>query len=270
VGKPEEKPPFWSLLTPELADAFARQYRVDLEREKIDALAEFAAGVGHELNNPLAIIGGRTQLLMREISDPEHQKHFASILSQVKRAYEMIADIRLFSRPPVPAPKETDGIGVLRSVVERYREITSGMSISWRTNIPFREMRLMVDPSMLETVFSILCKNSVEAVCQNGTIILTCEQQETGAPSRPEKREIALIVTIEDDGCGMTPEQMPLLFSPYFSGRQAGRGLGFGLPKAWRFLQQMGGGIEAKNRVPQGAKFVLTIRSMDHEQQNCG
>ena len=268
MENPEKNPPFWSLLTPELADAFERQYRVDLEREKIDALAEFAAGIGHELNNPLAIIGGRAQLLMREISDPEHQKHLASILSQAKRASEMIADIRLFARPPVPVPKETDGIGVLLSVVERSRETTSGMSISWRINIPFREMKLMVDPSMIQTVFSILCKNSIEAVGQNGTIILTCEQQEIDNPSKPEKREFILITTIEDDGCGITPEQMPLLFSPYFSGRQAGRGLGFGLPKAWQLLRQMGGGIEAKSRVPQGAKFVLTIRSMDRDREN--
>ncbi|MCL2349662.1 MAG: HAMP domain-containing histidine kinase [Planctomycetaceae bacterium] len=263
MGKPEKKQPFWSLLTPELADAFARQYRADLEREKIDALAEFAAGAGHELNNPLAIIGGRTQLLMREISDPEHQKYLASILSQVKRAYEMIADIRLFARPPVPVPRETDVVELLRSVIGRYQEITSGMSISWQVNIPFQEMTLLVDPSMLQTVFSILCKNSIEAVRQNGSIILTCGQQEIGNPSKPEKREVALIVTFEDDGCGITPEQMPHLFSPYFSGRQAGRGLGFGLPKAWRLLQQMGGGIEAKNRIPQGAKFILTIRSME-------
>ncbi|MCL2119064.1 MAG: ATP-binding protein [Planctomycetaceae bacterium] len=243
--------PIWSLLVPKHAETLERLFREELEQQKLDALAEFAAGAGHEINNPLAIISGRAQILLREISNPEHQKHLTSILVQVRRAYEMIADIRLFARPPKPELSDVNVSAILYDVAARFSDVTSSeTNITWDLHNVNDDVRTTADPAFLETIFSVLCKNAVEAIGQQGRIKLTCEC----CANR-------VVVLIEDDGPGIPPEHLTLIFSPYFSGRQAGRGLGFGLCKAWRLLGLMGGTIKAENRTPKGARFTVTLRN---------
>src|SRR5213593_1788150 len=103
------------------ADAWRRA----LEEEKLAALAEFAAGAGHEINNPLAVICGRAELL-REETHPERRRDLATIHAQARRIYEMIADLMLFARPPQPAlaPVDLDGLLVelARDLEPRCRE----------------------------------------------------------------------------------------------------------------------------------------------------
>jgi signal transduction histidine kinase len=251
-----EKPPvpIWSLLVPEHAETLERLFREELEQQKLDALAEFAAGAGHEINNPLAIISGRAQILLRETTNPEHQKHLASIIAQVRRAYEMIADIRLFARPPEPEPAEVNVSAILRDVAARFSDATPEKNIAWDLHNVTDDIQIFADSAFLETIFSALCKNAVEAVGQDGQIKLSCERDVDGTT-----------ILIEDNGPGIPPEHLPLLFVPYFSGRQAGRGLGFGLCKAWRLLNLMGGSIKAENRTPNGAKFTVTLRNMSRD-----
>ncbi|MDR0337195.1 MAG: hypothetical protein LBI18_08910, partial [Planctomycetaceae bacterium] len=101
----------------------------ELERQKLDALAEFAAGAGHEINNPLAIISGHAQLLLREIENTEHRRQLAVITAQVKRAYEMIADIRYFARPPKPEIEHVNLITWLQSLAEEQTPFMQKLGI---------------------------------------------------------------------------------------------------------------------------------------------
>ncbi|HJT31912.1 MAG TPA: histidine kinase dimerization/phospho-acceptor domain-containing protein, partial [Pirellulales bacterium] len=82
----------------QLRDHFERQ----LETEKLEAMAEFAAGAGHEINNPLAVIAGRAQLLIADEANPERRRELAVMNSQAMRIFEMISDLMLFARPPRP------------------------------------------------------------------------------------------------------------------------------------------------------------------------
>ncbi len=83
-----------------------------------ELLAEFSAGAGHDLNNPLAAISGRVQMMLREESDPTKRADLAVILTQVKRAQDMITDLRLTSRPPKPQKSEI----LVKAFVENLRE----------------------------------------------------------------------------------------------------------------------------------------------------
>src|SRR5690606_20308915 len=82
--------------------------RALLEREKLEALAEFAAGAGHEMNNPLAVIAGRAQLLLKDETDAQKRRELAVIHAQAMRVHEMIADLMLFARPPQPRRSEVN------------------------------------------------------------------------------------------------------------------------------------------------------------------
>ena len=85
-----------------------------LEQEKLESLAEFAAGAGHEINNPLAVISGRAQLFLRHEKDPERRRELAVINTQARRVHEMIADLMLFARPPEPRLATCDVVAATR------------------------------------------------------------------------------------------------------------------------------------------------------------
>jgi len=218
----------------------------DLERQKLEALAEFAAGAGHEINNPLAIIGGRAQLLLREIEHPEHRRQLGVIVAQVKRAYEMIADVRFFARPPQPEPVSFSLSDELKVLVAEQTPLMAEAGIIFHTDIdPAEESVVESDPVLLHVAVNVLCNNAREAVqLTGGTVWLSlCREWNDWK------------IIVKDNGSGVSEEVRSLIFDPYYSGRQAGRGLGFGLSKAWRIMQLLGGSI----RYEHEATFVLTL-----------
>jgi signal transduction histidine kinase len=224
-------------------------FNEELERQKLDALAEFAAGAGHEINNPLAIIGGHAQLLLREIENTEHRRQLAVITAQVKRAYEMIADIRYFARPPKPEIEQFDLVKWLQSLAEKQTPLMRELGIELHFATDSDSAMIETDPVQLHLVVSALCNNACDILqATGGNIWLRFRRMEKGWE-----------ISVEDDGPGVSQEIRPLIFCPYYSGRQAGRGLGFGLPKAWRIMQQLGGFIKYEPSETGGAKFVVRL-----------
>ncbi|MDR0705331.1 MAG: HAMP domain-containing histidine kinase [Planctomycetaceae bacterium] len=226
-------------------------FNEELERQKIDALAEFAAGAGHEINNPLAIIGGHAQLLLREIENLEHRRHLAVITAQVKRAYEMIADVRYFTRPPKPEIETFDLVKWLQDLTEEQINLLQESNVNLYCETDCHSANIETDPVQLYLVVAALCNNARDIL------------QTTGGNIRLRLRQIEndWEISVEDDGPGITEDIRPFIFCPYFSGRQAGRGLGFGLPKAWRIMQQLGGSIQYKPSETGGSKFVVIIKN---------
>ena len=233
----------------------------DLEQQKLNALAEFAAGAGHEINNPLAIIGGRAQLLLREIEHPEHRRQLGVIVAQVKRAYEMIADIRFFARPPMPEWIPFNMCDEFFTLVEEQLPLMAEAGVSFHLDIavvddprvddPMLDNPMVEsDPVLLHVAASVLCTNAREAVQLTGGNVWLCLC----------RKENVWEISVQDDGPGVSEETRSLIFDPYYSGREAGRGLGFGLPKAWRIMQLLGGSIRYDHHAEQqGGTFVLTL-----------
>jgi len=226
----------------------------DLERQKLEALAEFAAGAGHEINNPLAIIGGRAQLLLQEIEHPDHRRQLGVIVAQVKRAYEMIADIRFFARPPQPEWEQFNLCEELQTLVNEQTPLMTEASVAFHADIaPANDPMVESDPVLLHVAVSVLCNNARESVQLTGGTVWLCLCRVGDI----------LEISVRDDGPGISEESRPSIFDPYYSGREAGRGLGFGLPKAWRIMQLLGGSIRHEQPDDrQGALFVLTLPSV--------
>jgi signal transduction histidine kinase len=213
-----------------------------LEAAKAEAIAEFAAGAGHEINNPLATIAGRVQMLLRDESNFNHRQDLATIGAQSLRIRDMIGDLMLFGRPPAPTPKRLVLNDLVQSVVDRSR----------KTQRKPREIDLELaadgpifataDPAQLEIVLNELVRNGLDAIDgashgDDGKIVIRLERSgSTGSP--------AAIVSVTDNGPGLSDKDRVHLFDPYYSGREAGRGLGFGLCKCWRIVSGHGGRIE--------------------------
>jgi len=257
IGKIEDLP-----MIIEESESANLPWNAELERVKLDALAEFAAGAGHEINNPLAIISGHAQLLLQEISDPDQRRHLTTILAQTRRAYEMIADIRLFARPPLPQWERVVWPDFFAGILRRIRNDYPRLQLCPEENEKVSPVEFLSDTAQLTTIILALVRNASEAVWEGtGHLYLN------GTPGR-NQQGMTLELVVEDDGPGIPPAIQEQMFSPYFSGRQAGRGLGFGLPKVWRFVKNLGGTIKLTPscRFQQGCRWLLEFNT---EPQRC-
>jgi signal transduction histidine kinase len=202
----------------------------------MEALAEFAAGAGHEINNPLATIIGRAQQLLKDERDPQRRQMLQSIGAQAYRIRDMIGDVMLFGRPPKPELQEVNLSKTVAQVISQLADTLTQSGCQVISDIP-ENMMLHADPAQLSIVISELLRNSQQAVQPNGGAILI-SATETGEWTQFE---------VEDRGRGFSEAERIHAFDPFFSGRQAGRGLGFGLPKCWQIIRQHGGRIEIES-----------------------
>ena len=224
------------------------QFREAVEAEKLEAMAEFAAGAGHEINNPLAIIAGRAQLFMRGETDPERRKALALVNSQAMRIYEMIADMMLFARPPRPNLAVVDAARIIDEIALYFGSAAASQeTVFIRLGHP-GPLEIEADPVQLTVAIRAVCQNSLEALEHGGRVEL--DLQSSGEDVH---------ISVADDGPGITAEQRPHIFEPFYSARQAGRGLGMGLSKCWRIVTNHGGRIEVESAPGQGTRFVIWL-----------
>ncbi|VAX37302.1 Sensor histidine kinase [hydrothermal vent metagenome] len=222
-----------------------------LRDAKLEAMAEFAAGAGHEINNPLATISGRVQLLLLNETDPQKRQSLKTIGGQVYRIRDMIGDAMLFGRPPQPVPEQLNMTDITADVQSRLQEQIekSGCQIKLKCH---PETPVWADPVQLSMVVSQLILNSLSASNQGGNILIEC------SPVIQQEQPFALF-KVTDWGCGLTPEEAEHLFDPFYSGRQAGRGLGFGLSKCWQFVKLHGGEITFESKENQSTCFTVLL-----------
>jgi len=256
---------YWERTSPiadrvfELAETLARKdvletrFAAQLQEEKLQALYTLAAGAGHEINNPLGSIAGRAQLLVRDEPDAQRRRTLAKINTQAFRAHEMISDMMLFARPPEPVRTDVDLAELASNVVAELKEEASQRSTVIVCTQPPEAVPVSADPSQVAVALRAMCLNAMEALGTGGRVEISARRVQ-----RNGHGDVAELV-VRDDGPGIAPEQQNQLFDPFFSGREAGRGLGFGLSKCWRIVTNHGGTIRVESEPGQGATFTITL-----------
>ncbi|MBL8852240.1 MAG: hypothetical protein JNG89_21385, partial [Planctomycetaceae bacterium] len=160
------------------SDESGRDFESRLRDDKLAALAEFAAGAGHEINNPLATILICAQKLQQGLTDPEQQRLLATIGGQALRVRDMIGDLMLFARPPAPRPEPLDLSAVVTEVLDRFRERLRDARIVIHARTP-SAVPVYADPTQLRVVISELLRNSIQAQPDGGSITIECHAAET-------------------------------------------------------------------------------------------
>jgi signal transduction histidine kinase len=254
-------------------DCLEQDFQRQLETEKLEAMAELAAGAGHEINNPLAIIAGRAQLFLQSERDPERRRELAVINAQAMRVYEMIADMMLFARPPRPRPADCNLPDLIGSVVAGLSAKAESRQIELAydrgSGSDVSDIVIVADGEQLTVALRALCENALAAVGQGGRVAIGARRLAEHQPGRldicqangnPAMAAHARVeITVEDNGPGFAPEVRRHAFDPFYSGRGAGRGLGMGLSKCWRIVRNHGGRIAIESQPGRGACLIVEL-----------
>jgi len=242
----------WRLprLTYRLADLadLEEEFAAMLQSAKLDAMKELAYGASHEVNNPLANISGRAQTLLRDEKDPRRRRLLEAIDTQALRAHEMISDLMLFARPPAVDRQNCDLGSLIQSAANELGELAEQGQVTIDTSLPELPVAISVDSTQITVAVKALVQNAIEAIGHGGKIYIELLHQ-------PDKTHI----TITDNGPGMSEHERKHLFDPFFSGREAGRGLGFGLSKCWRIVTEHGGTMQVETPEAGGAAFTISL-----------
>lgn len=257
----------------ELHVALQAQLATEAERLrtlKLGALAEFAAGAGHEINNPLAVISGQAQYLLKKVvtseacpvttrdcgaSCPLGSQHSAlstalqTIVQQTKRVHTILTELMQFARPPRPRPAVVDAAELVREVAASLHDTAARGQVRLVCPEVAAPVALHADPQQIRTALTCLLRNAIESAPAGGwagvrVVVVDPEQVE---------------LIVEDNGPGPPPTQREHLFDPFYSGRHAGRGRGLGLPTAWRLAREHGGDVRFECHAGGPTRFVLSL-----------
>lgn len=213
-------------------------------------VGEMAAGAAHEMNNPLAVISGRSQLLASQLSDPKFKAAAHLIHEQAHRLSAIITELMDFAKPERPAPQQTELADLVDRAVheakmhsdpaDRRFEVTCG-------DVPLIE----VDVTQVAAALTEVVENAIHATDpQTGQI-------EIHAAYDPYSTRVVL--TVADNGCGMDENTAKRAFDPFFSAKPAGRRRGLGLAKALRWIEASGGSIRLESLPGQGTRSILLL-----------
>jgi signal transduction histidine kinase len=212
------------------------------ESEKLSLVGELAAGVAHEIRNPLTTLKGFTQM-MNENTDPEANKRYSKIMiDEINRINFIVSEFMVLSKPHIVQYSLTDISQSIKNVITllNTQAIISNIEI-----IPeFMGERFFIkcEENQIKQVIANLIKNSIEAMPQGGKIQIRMEQQDTN-----------LIISLIDNGVGISRETLHLLGTPFYTTKTEGTGLGLMVSK--KIIQNHNGKFEIKS-VPNIATTV--------------
>lgn len=215
-------------------ETLQQRFASRLHQEKLAALKQFAYGLSHEINNPLANIATRCQQLTRDEQDPQRVASLERVIDQAMRAHEMIADVMFFAHPPRPQTQAVCLADVVAEVAAEQREALAALSIELKVAVAAEDSSCQVtaDAAMLTDALRALLRNASEAIGCGGRIDVSLR-----------RRRRSLLVEVADSGPGLSESALRHAFDPYYSGREAGRGLGLGLCRVYRVAKLHRGGV---------------------------
>jgi two-component system NtrC family sensor kinase len=226
------------------------RFQATMRDAKLTAVAELAAGAGHEINNPLAVISGHCQRLIAREQDPEARQSLGTVIRQTMRVHGILRGLMQFARPSKPHVEPVAIVPLVEDVVGEVSDLTQDRSVEIEVIAENDELVAMADAAQVKTILHHLVRNAIEAVGENGRITVTVDPESTDGMAK---------IAVEDNGPGPSAEHLDHLFDPFFSGRDAGRGRGLGLPIAWRLATINGGTVRHDSQPGGPTRFVLAL-----------
>ena len=242
---PEQQP------SPDFESAIEQPQQTTLSEAFINALAEMAAGAAHELNNPLAVISGRAQLLAEAENNQQKKQILEQIHENANKASEIIEDLMSFAEPPQPRPAQISITQMIDEAKQLAARKTNLEEIDVRVEIADDIEDIFVDSAQIVSAVANIISNAVESYGDGAGPIEIAANIGTAADR--------IELSITDHGCGMDSRTLQKAIQPFFSARPAGRKRGMGLAYAARLIQLNNGSLNIKSEAGTGTTVNIYL-----------
>ncbi len=241
-----------------------------LQSEKQASIGRLAAGVAHEINNPLTGVLTFTHMLLRhkDISD-EVRSDLQTIAQETERVRKIVKGLLDFSQQTKLDLEPTDVNRLVRSAISlvENQALIKGIDLDFGPGegLPVR----ILDRSQLRSVLLNIIINALDATEPGGNISVSTAL--CVSPGKPGRKGIEIAIT--DTGCGISPENLDKLFDPFFTTKEVGEGTGLGLAVSLGIVERQGGTIRVQSEIGRGSTFTIWLpveeRSEKHEDTGC-
>jgi two-component system NtrC family sensor kinase len=229
-----------------------------IQSEKLASLGKMAAGVAHEINNPLTSILINTHLLLEGHPEAgEETESLTLIAEEAARCATIVSGLLNFARQTPAQEARADVNDIIDRTVQLHEMQASVRNIRIDRNLDRSLPPIDLDKNKIQQVFSNLTMNAREAMLEGGTLTITSRLSRDG-----EFLEIAFA----DTGVGIPQQNFPKLFDPFFTTKNFGTGLG--LAVSYGIIRQRGGTIEVQSEVGRGSVFTVRIPLVDRTEEN--
>ncbi len=223
-----------------------------LQNESLARLGQMTSGAAHEMNNPLAVISGRGQLLAMKLQPgSEEQKAAQVVCDQAHRLSDLITSLHLMAEPPVANRSLTDVRKLLEKTVAQVKTQLSPaltqvpVSLQWKAELPV----VPIDAEQVSQAVTELLLNAMQASPQSCVHLSV----------RVDSAATALVIQVTDDGVGMDEHTLAHALDPFFSYKPAGRRTGLGLSRVQQWAKAHGGTIDLRSTARNGTVASLTL-----------
>ena len=241
------------------------------ETARLASLGRLAAGVAHEINNPLAIINEKAGLVKDFITFKEEYKHdkkleglIDSVLESVSRCGSITKQLLGFARHTEVSVTTVPVGKIIRDVLSFLEKEASYRNITLNLEIPDDLPPLVTDRGKVQQIFLNLINNAFQAVGDGGRIDIVGTRADGGK----------IAVRVSDNGCGIAGENLQRIFEPFFSTKKDSGGTGLGLSITYGLVQRLGGQIAAESELGKGTTFTVTLpvetKEVRDEGLTCG
>jgi PAS domain S-box-containing protein len=235
------------------------------QTQRLTSVGEMSGGIAHELNNLLMVIGGNLELIEMQghRGNPEALAKLAKTAYRaVERGAELIQDLLSFSRRQPLAPKPTDVNAFIAETTKSLQRLL-GQSVNIKF-VPGADLRpTVVDQGLLQTSLISLATNARDAMPNGGSLVIetsaaTIDEATAGRPAELGPGEYILI-TVTDNGNGMSADVAKRAFEPFFTTKPVGKGTGLGLSVVYGFVKQSGGHVAIHSKEGQGTSIHIYL-----------
>ncbi len=231
--------------------------------QKMESIGRLAGGVAHDFNNMLGVILGYADLAVGKL---DANKELLGDLVEIRRAAQRSADLTrqllAFARKQTVTPKVLNLNETVEGMLNMLRRlIGEDLALVWHPGPA--DVQINMDPSQIDQILANLCVNAKDAVSVGGKIVITTEtftvDKDYSGPHTEAVHGKYALLSVSDNGIGMSSEIIARLFEPFFTTKELGKGTGLGLATVYGIVKQNGGFIEVESEPGKGASFKIFL-----------
>ncbi len=231
--------------------------------QRLTAMGEMAAGIAHEIRNPLGSIELFASLLRKDLEEDVDKQLLADhICSGVKNMDRIISSILLFAKSPEPSCQRCDINAMLEELLEFSSNIIYPENIKIVRKLGNKKLFCRGDTDLLKQVFLNFIRNAIQAMQEDGELVL--KSREIGINKKGKKEGACIAISISDTGVGISPENIKKIFNPFFTTKARGTGLGMAI--AYNIIKAHQGTIEVESHQNVGTTFTIKIPVWDSKK----